>query len=380
MDLLQTQWPLDMEALKATVSIVGSFGSVLAVAQTCLELLQSRTLVIKRNKELSRANELANLLVQFSNERIPEKERGGFQKHVQLCLQECLENLEKLGLKLASIRDDPNSRLKVQQKLFLAFPPQGWRAWVVHLLAYGSAFLFAWNLFESGLASGGGNFSLQAFKLAWGKPDTYVTFAALLFLVLLFRAWALAERRHFFGYRKPSGPLARWFVMRVPESWRMLAAQVMFLLGCLALGCFFYAWYRNLDNSYFTIAVGLLLPVLLLDTVIYHGWAQAEFLYAGEKPAPVSLKTAFAKNFFKTLPQYGWARVKFFLVCVLLLPAALLLFALLIGDPLLFLAIFGALSALPFYAALRTLKIVYSVKEAQDNRVDGQFKSASVLA
>src|SRR5205085_10969662 len=105
------------------VSVVGGFGSIVAVYKTYADLFQSRSVLSKRNDELARAGKFVELSKQFANENIALEQQQAFKKHIQECLQESLARVDDLNRKLAAIRQDPNATLNIHERMFLLFRP-----------------------------------------------------------------------------------------------------------------------------------------------------------------------------------------------------------------------------------------------------------------
>src|SRR5207237_1317011 len=184
----------------------------------------------KRNDELARAGKFVDLSKQFANENLAPEQQQAFKKHIQECLQESLARIDDLDRHLALIRQDPNSTLNIHERMFLLFRPLDSRGWVLHFLTYGAVLLLGWYLFQSGV-DGAGNFSAERLFTSWKPSTRYLDLLSLVFLVLLFRAWSLTERKRALGYQKSVGQLARFLVVQCPESMRMLVAQLLFFFS-----------------------------------------------------------------------------------------------------------------------------------------------------
>src|SRR5258708_9877821 len=105
------------------VSVVGGVGSVIAVARTSADLLENRSLLSKRNSELEQAGKLTDLLNKFANDRLCRAHQDSLAQATHTCLHECLASVHTLNARLAAIRLDPNSSLKLYARLCLTFRP-----------------------------------------------------------------------------------------------------------------------------------------------------------------------------------------------------------------------------------------------------------------
>src|SRR5258708_1522226 len=311
------------------VSVVGGVGSVIAVARTSADLLENRSLLSKRNSELEQAGKLTDVLNKFANDRLCRAHQDSLAQAAQTCLQECLANVEKLSARLAAIRLDPNPSLKLYDKLFLTFRPADWRGWVLHLLAYVSIVGCGWYLFHLGVAQDTGEFSRQIFLSALQRSFTFLVLAFFLAVVLLFRAWALEERRRCLGYRKVAGALERALLMRFPESWRMLLGQIMFFLSGMVLLTILHSTLTGVfgtrSNGLFSLAF-FGIPTLIA-VLVFRTWAVAELAYQEHGPQLVPWRKTLFVGFFKKIRQYGPRRLMFFLTlfwcCLFGLPTSI---------------------------------------------------------
>ncbi len=355
---------------KTVISVVGSLGTVIAFAKTGFDLLQNRSLLAKRNSELERAGRYADLLEKFSCAQVAKEHQEALGESVQSCLQQCLANVARLNARLAELNRDPNSHLRVHEKLFLMFRPVNWRGWALLALAYAVLWLCGWYIFHTGAAKGG-HFSRQEFLTAWQDSFTYLLLAFFVVVAMVLRAWALEERRRCLNFRTDAGRLGRWLVMRFPESGRMLLAQTMFFWAGMVLLMIVHGGvtdaYKNGGSDVGSfIFFGM---IALAWTVILRAWALAELAYQQRKPQLVRLREALFTRFFKNLRQYALWRVMFVMSCawcsgVLLI--ALLVALILIGNPgaaALVLVVIPLPSLVLTYAILRSLRIKYSLAE-----------------
>ena len=350
------------------VSVVGGLGSVIAVARTSADLLENRSLLSRRNSELEQAGKLTDLLNKFANDRLCREHQDSLAQAAQICLQECLANVEKLNARLAAIRLDPNSGLKLYEKLFLAFRPLDWRGWVLHLLAYASIAGCGWYVFHLGVGDAG-EFSRQTFLSAWLRSFTYLVLAFFLAVVLLFRAWALEERRRCLGYHKVVGPLEQALLMRFPETWRMLLGQIMFFLSGMVLLTIVHTTITGVfgTGSSAVFALAFFGTPTLIAVLVFRGWALAELAYREHGPPLVPWRKTLFAGFFRKIRQYGPRRLMFFLTlfwcCLLGLPTSIYAIAMLAESwsiALLILAI-NLPNLIGLYAALRSLRIKCSL-------------------
>ena len=353
------------------VSVVGGVGSVIAVAKTSADLLENRSLLAKRNSELEQAGKLTDLLNKFSNERLCREHQDSLAQAAQICLQECLANVEKLNARLVAIRLDPNSSLRVYEKLFLAFRPADWRGWVLHLLAYASVVGSGWYIFHSGVAQDTGTFSRETFLSAWQRSFAYLMLAFFLSVVLLFRAWALEERRRALGFHKVASPLERRLLMRFPENWRMLLGQIMFFLSSMVLLTVMHSSFTGVfgkggDALFLLVFFG---APTLVAVLVFRAWALAELALQEQTPQLVSWRKALFAGFFKNMRRYGRWRLMFFLTllwCLVFFVAMAFSALLIVGtqqDWLLALAFvaFNLPNLVGLYAVLRCSRIKCSL-------------------
>jgi hypothetical protein len=373
--------------LKTIVSVVGGAGSVIALLKTCGDMLQNRSLVAKRNSELERAGKFADLLGKFSKESVPKEHQETLSNAVHGCLQQCFANVASLNTRLAEISLDPNSSMRARDKILLSFRPASWRGWALHLLTYASVAWCAWYVFKTGLATGNSGFSTQTFLTTWQGSEKYLGLGFSLVMFAIFRRWSLEERRRSYGYRKPADHLARWLVMRFPENTRMLLAQIMFFLTCMALLTAVYSTVAQ--EKGWDVVLGLSFgSLLLIPALIFRHWALAELVCHEQKPQLVRWKAALFSGFFKNIRAYGLLRALYF---VALFPLALMtlialfygLLLLIAGQVLLgigFLLIIPLPNLIFNYALFRSLKIKRSLAQKKDSEPDEAPLALSVPA
>jgi len=359
--------------VKTIISVVGGAGSVIALLKTSMDLLQSRSLQSRRNNELERAGKLADLMGKFSANKVSNDHQEMLTDALRGCLEQCLEKVGHLNLRLAAISQDPNSRLKPYQKVLLAFRPADWRAWILHLLTYISVACCGWYVFSSGKAIGSDDFSLDQLRLSWQRPALWMEMAFLLVVAAIFRGWALEVRRRSLGYHKSAGPLARVLLVRFPEDARMMVAQLLFFLISMALITIIYSVFSDWRRAAIDIGFASLLLLFcggtfLCAALIYRNWALAELINHQQKPRLVSSRVALFQGFFRNFRAYGWMRALFFLALVptLVLMGFWVVWAFMAFDAGEITAGLIVLLTVPIpwvfnYALLRSLKIKYSL-------------------
>lgn len=224
-----------------------------------------------------------------------------------------LGRLRRLTEEFSRQREDPNYDLSFGQRMFVLFRPESQRAEIVHwgawaFLAVGLIAIFSGILLSRQLTStqpadqgasihntsGQTKNQPQPSQLpednAKADPDEYIADFALLGCVgfLLFRGWALSERRSVHGYDSNDSVVRRLFVLKRPANFPMFAAQ----------GCFWSCVYWVIEGtedfvhdslvSEPTPAVEVLLKSLtpLLVAAVCRQWANSELQSAEENSSP----------------------------------------------------------------------------------------------
>ncbi len=154
----------------------------------------------------------------------PGESFSAWRKELELQVSQGIRELDELRAKESKLAGRANRDLTFVQRLFILFPPDDPRLWVVHALAY--AFLAVGPLAVLLLVLFGIG---DAGRI--GDVMVMVVFGAL-----AFRAWALAERKWAMEALRQtdgsdqtsaeSGPLQALFVLRKSRGWRMLVAQL----------------------------------------------------------------------------------------------------------------------------------------------------------
>jgi hypothetical protein len=136
-----------------------------------------------------------------------------------------LERLKRLTAEFSRQREDPNYDLSFIQRLFLLFQPEKGRAEIVHLLA-GAFMVLGLTSIACGVWLGNHQLPHDHHEQI---EELIADFAVLgCYGTLLFRAWALAERRWSHGYDSNSTLRKALVVLKGPASARVRWAQACF--------------------------------------------------------------------------------------------------------------------------------------------------------
>ena len=313
------------------------------------------SLTSKRDEELQRVGELAGHYQHLVAAPLAQEHKELLQKQIRERIQDCVSNISQFEQRLQEGEKDPNSKLSTWQKIFLWYKPLGWREFVPRVLTYICFAAAVW------LGVGGTTHIMLAFML--------VAFA------FVFHYWAFDGRRQELGYRKELGRISCLLLIQAPENGRMLLAQMCFFLCAtlsVSLVVFLAADYKSFRSASDVGYAAILVLVALMYTSIFHGWAWAESRRPRDKRQLAPFSRALFKHFFRQMKHSGWARFKFiFAFCVGLIPCLACLFFIA------FTGVLGGLFALfflglllillvPIYAALRTVRINYSLVQPKE--------------
>lgn len=339
-------------------------GVIIAGGKILSEHSKSRsTLAAKRNDELQRAGELAGHYQHLMTAPLPQEDKELLQQQIQQRIQECLSAVRELDQRLREAEKDPNSKLSTWSKIFLWYKPLGWREFVPHVLTYICFVAAVW-------------LSIRGF-ISW-KDDgpSHLMFAfMLLAFAFVFHYWAFDGRRQELGYHKELGRLSRLLLIQAPENGRMLLGQICFFLcGTLSLALVVFLatdhdTFRSGSDVGYAAALVL---VALMYTSIFHGWASAELQRPGDKRQLAPISRALFKHFFRQMKSSGWSEFKFIFAFSLgLIPfLGWAIVAVVLGRNNWIVSLFflGLLLPLmvPIYAALRTVRINYSLSQPKE--------------
>lgn len=215
----QTDW-------KTIGAVIAGIVGVVAPLMEALSTVSDReSLASRAQKERQRASDTIDLLAKLETEH-PERHASARTKLLE-DLDLTLEDLAKTVDDRRELRKDPNYSLTLWQRLFVLFPPQTRRSRLVHTLTH--LFMIALTLFT--LGGIGSRIGFHAHPLTADTRADSIIF--LCFGVLVFRGWALAERRWTFkGYQPVARLRDRVFALGFPASKSMLVAQICFWTCC----------------------------------------------------------------------------------------------------------------------------------------------------
>lgn len=197
--------------------VAAGFGTAATVIKNVSSFVQDQSLEKKLKAEQARAVEVIDLLKKLQD--VGGEQCSSTRLQLETSLQLTLKKVSELTKEaLESQRHDSNYDLNLLQRMFLFFRPMGLREYLIHAFAY--LFMFA------------GPFLLAQVVWLWHKH--YIqdndTVADLIVFVcygaLVFRAWALAERRWRNGYEPAPGLLRKLLLMIQPVNQRMRVAQI----------------------------------------------------------------------------------------------------------------------------------------------------------
>src|SRR5205807_4825560 len=247
-------------------TVAAGIGATIALIRSVSEFVGEQSPAIKMKEETERAKEMMDLVAKLQTQETEESADACEQ--IKRGLDATLKKLGMLAAAASKVTRDPNSDLTFTQRLLIMFRPVGMRECIIHALAYmaatGGALLF---LFHG---------ELQV-KFPHGFADLIVLAC---YALVVFRAWALAERRWRYGYEPAPDALRDVFAAWKPLSWQMRVAQISmwFSLFWLVEG----AEDVLMDLIAGTPAMSGILPpaMALLATAMCRAWAGAEFRLA----------------------------------------------------------------------------------------------------
>jgi hypothetical protein len=195
------------------------------------------------------------------------------------------ERLQRLTAEFSRRREDPNYDLSLIQRLLLSFRPESGCAEVIRWLAYmfmalGLIAIFIWVSFLNRGA-------------ARDDIGEYIADLALLgcFGFLVFRGWALAERRAIHKYDSGPSLLKDALILKRPQNAQVVGAQACFWISAFWMveGLEDALQDMNTPQGEDPVKVGLIkFLVPLLAMILCRFWAAAESRRAEASSTPSS--------------------------------------------------------------------------------------------
>lgn len=259
----------DPKIIASTVAT--GLGATIALIRSVSEFVGEQSPALKLKEETERVTEMMDLVAKLQAQQT--KESAAACEQIKRGLEATLTKLGALAVEAARVARNPNSDLTFAQRLFIMFRPVGMREYIIHALAYaaaaGGTLLF---LFHDQLQS----------KFPHGFADLIVLAC---YGLIVFRAWALAERRWRCGHEPAPDVLCDALAARKPLTWQMQAAQISmwFCLFWLVEGAEDVITDLITGNS---AVAGLVPPAMaLLAIAMCRAWTGAElkFAAAGQK-------------------------------------------------------------------------------------------------
>ena len=253
----------DVKTIAAAVA--AGLGATIALIRSVSEFVGEQSPALKMKQETERAKEMMDLLAKLQAQQTTEESTAACEQ-IRRGLDATLKKLGNLAVDASEVTRDPNSDLTFVQRLFIMFRPVVVREYIIHALAYtaaaGGALLL---LFHNQLQS----------KFPHGFADLMVL---ICYALVVFRLWALAERRWRCGHEPAPDVLRDALAARKPLNWQMRTAQISiwFCLFWLVEGI--EDVITDLINGK---AAGFVPAAMaLMATVLCRAWAGAEFKFA----------------------------------------------------------------------------------------------------
>ncbi|PYP93028.1 MAG: hypothetical protein DMG65_02320 [Candidatus Angelobacter sp. Gp1-AA117] len=249
-------------------SVAAGFGTAATVTRTVSSFLQAQSLGKKLRDEEARAVELVDVVKRLQG--IEGEYGSAVRGHLEISLQTTLKKLSDLRKEAAeSHRHDSNHDLSLLQRLFLCFRPEGERERLVH----GFTYLF--------MSAGPLLIALMVYLWKRGSIRDNDTVADVIVLVcygvLVFRSWALAERRWCRGYEPSPGLMRKLFLLIQPVNPQMRVAQV-------SMWCCFFWVVETLEDVIFHAVQGefemkdlLSFSLAIIGSVLCRMWTAEEW-------------------------------------------------------------------------------------------------------
>jgi hypothetical protein len=257
-------------------TVAAGLGATIALIRSVSEFVGEQSPAIKMKEETERAKEMMDLVAKLQTQQTEESAAACEQ--IKRGLEATLKKLGTLAADASKVTRDPNSDLTFVQRLLIMFRPVGVREYIIHALAYMAA-------------AGGTLLFLFHGELQAGFPHGFADLIVLVcYGLIVFRAWALAERRWRLGHEPAPDVLRDVFAVRKPLSWQMRTAQISMWF------CLFWLVEAAEDVITDLIAgtptmAGLLAPgMALFATAMCRTWAGAEFKFAAEGHAGRSMR------------------------------------------------------------------------------------------
>lgn len=243
--------------------------------QNLSTLFGQQNLASKIKVERARATETLDFLAKFSGD---DKERNALRQALEKDLADTLRRIKTLTGQLSDWRENPNHDLGLWQSFLLFFSPESGRVCMTQILAW----LCMVTLPFCVLAGSSHR------SEAWADLVVLASYGAL-----VFRAWALAERKWFYGYKHQSSVWRNMLVLKRPANHSMMTAQV-FLWVCVycaiaAVEDFIFDFKNSEIQS--TPAAGKITPteVILMMLVPLLGAFACRWLAAAELKRSLAL-------------------------------------------------------------------------------------------
>jgi len=266
--------------------VVSTAMGVVATTATFVQNLSSlfgqQYLASKIKAEKARATETLDFLAKFGGD---DKERDALRQALEKDLSATLRKIKTLTGHMYERREDPNHDLGLWQRFLLFFSPDSGRICVAQILAW-----LCMAILPFCVLAGSVNRSE-----AWAELIVLTGYGAL-----VFRAWALAERKWFYGYQPQSSIWRTIFVLKRPANHSMLAAQIflwVYMYCTIAAVEGFIFDFKNgeiRDGKITPIEVILTMLVPLLGAFVCRWLAAAELRRSLAQPATRLRLTASA--------------------------------------------------------------------------------------
>jgi hypothetical protein len=254
----------DPKVIASTVA--AGLGATIALIRSVSEFIGEQSPALKMKAETERATEMMDLVAKLQAQQT--KESAAACEQIRRGLEATLAKLGALAVDASKVARDPNSDLTFAQRLFIMFRPVGVREYIIHALAYAAA-------------AGGTLLFLFHNQLQSKFPHAFADLIVLAcYGLIVFRIWALAERRWRRGHEPAPDVLCDAIAARKPLSRQMQAAQISmwFCLFWLVEGV--EDVITDFINGTLSITDLLAPAMALVATAMCRAWADAEFNFA----------------------------------------------------------------------------------------------------
>lgn len=213
--MLASAVPKDWRVICSAVA--GGLGTVATVIKNVSSFVEAQSLDKKLKDEEARAMETFELLKKLDGNE--GEQCRAIRSHLEITLEASISRWNELSREASETRKrNPNHDLSLLQRLFLLFRPVGELEYSIHALAY--LFMFAGPLL----------IAVMVFLFEHGYVHDNDTVADVIVLVcygaLVFRGWALAERRWRREHGPTAGLLGKVFLLIKPVNAQMRLAQI----------------------------------------------------------------------------------------------------------------------------------------------------------